>query len=108
MEVKTEKLCRTIVAILETYQDRFAVLPPTGGTVLDMGRKLTHKRGGRHAGPFHAPEMHPITSTTTPLVNEQLGKRSRDPGTMKNHVVNCSAKVEDYFGSLANPHSMLG
>ncbi len=30
--------------LLETYQERFGIILPTAGTVLDMGRTLTHKK----------------------------------------------------------------
>ena len=30
--------------LLEGYQERFGIILPTAGTVLDMGRTLTHKK----------------------------------------------------------------
>lgn len=34
----------TIRELLESYQEKFGVILPTAGTVLDMGRALTHKK----------------------------------------------------------------
>lgn len=34
----------TIRELLEAYQERFGIILPTAGTVLDMGRTLTHKK----------------------------------------------------------------
>ncbi|MEW5867496.1 MAG: DUF1670 domain-containing protein [Bacillota bacterium] len=34
----------TIRRLLEAYQERFGVILPTAGTILDMGRTLTHKK----------------------------------------------------------------
>ena len=34
----------TIRELLEAYQEQFGIILPTAGTVLDMGRTLTHKK----------------------------------------------------------------
>jgi len=40
----TTEAWQQIRSLLEAYQERFGVVLPTAGTVLDMGRTLTHKK----------------------------------------------------------------
>lgn len=37
-------LTTTIRELLEAYQEKFGIILPTAGTVLDIGRTLTHKK----------------------------------------------------------------
>lgn len=100
--------------LLEAYQEKFGIILPTAGTILDLGRTLTHKKivvemalGGLTTKEiarkiYHTEEA--VDAYLRTFDKLLMLKYHKLPATLMVRVLDCSRKLLEEYMALAEKH----